>query len=98
MYKNEKTQDAAIRKAHEETGLDVEVVRQVGFYEVMMKEAQLGVKTGTHNPVVVYLLKPKPNQDICLDEQSSDYRWTDRIEIGMNDYMKTILKNSKVFD
>ena len=98
LYKNEKTQDAAIRKAREETGLDVEVIKQVGFYEPMFKEAQLGVKTGTHNPVVVYLLRTKFNQDIHLDEQSSDYRWIDRIETDMDDYMKTILKDSKVFD
>jgi colanic acid biosynthesis protein WcaH len=98
VYKNEKTEDAAIRKARGETGLDVEIVKRVGFYEPMLKEAQFGIKTGTHNPVVVYHLKSKSDQEVYLDETSSGYRWIDRIETDMDDYMKTILKDSKVFD
>lgn len=98
VYKNEKTEDAAIRKAKEETGLDVEIVRRVGFYEIMIKEAAFGVRTGTHNPVVVYLLKPKSNQEIHVDETSSNYKWIDHIEEDLHDYLKKILKDSGVFD
>jgi len=98
LYKNEKTCDAAIRKAKEETNLDVEIIKQVGFYELMLKEAIPKVKTGTHNPVIVYLLKTKSSQEIHLDEQSSNYKWINKIEPDMHDYLKKILKDSGVFN
>ena len=100
VYKNEKLEEAVLRKAKEELGLDVEIQRKLGVYEFMWDKGMFpDSKTGIHIIVVVFIVKPaNKNQKIKLDETSSDFKWIDKIEEDLDSYVKQILKGSKIFD
>ncbi|HUS51169.1 MAG TPA: DegT/DnrJ/EryC1/StrS family aminotransferase, partial [Candidatus Paceibacterota bacterium] len=99
LCKNEKLKDAVIRKAYEETGLNVEIEKQTGVYDYFSdKSAFSDIKTGTHTPVIVYLVKiVDKNQEIKIDLTNASYRWIDKIEEGLDPYVKKVLKDSGVF-
>src|SRR3989344_132853 len=99
IYKNEKLEQAAIRKVKEETGLDIKTIKKIGVYEYFSDKSFFSdLKTGTHNIVVVFLAEPIDNKNIKIDKTSSDFKWIDKIEEHLNPYVKQLLKDSQVFD
>ena len=72
----------------------------VGVYDAIFdKTAFPGVKTGVHYIARVYVVRPvNENFEIRLDKTQKEYRWIDRIEDGLDDYVKTALRDSHVFD
>lgn len=99
IYKNEKLDKAVIRKAKEETGLDVKIQNKVGFYEFMFNRGPFpDLKRGVHTIGLVFIVKLKNNnQKIKIDETHSDFKWVDKIEKNLPYYVKEILKDSNVF-
>jgi len=99
VYKNEKLGDTAVRIARQEVGLDVTVKKLVGIYDEMFDKGALpDLKNGVHYASVIFLCEAlDDDQEIKLDETSSDYRWIDKIEEGLHPYLKRLLKESKVF-
>ncbi len=98
ILKHETLQQAALRKAKEETGFDIEIEKQIGTYELTFKEAPFGVKTGVHSICIDFLGRPKDkNFKIKLDQTSTDYKWMDSIEKDLHPYVKQLLKDSGVF-
>src|SRR6266568_7285147 len=69
VYKGERLVDAVHRKMREEIGVDVEVVDNVGFFELFQDRTEQNATGGVHSISIVYLVRPK-SCAIMLDNQS----------------------------
>ena len=100
LYKNELLKDAVKRKAREEAGIDVEIVRQLGAYEHIFKDSAFeGVQTGTHTVGATFIVKPKNEEiNIKVDKDSKGFKWIDKIPEDSPDLLKKILSDSKIFN
>lgn len=97
IFKNERLKDAIKRKVKEETGLDFKDVKSLGVQEYFSEKAIFeDIKTGTHAVAAIYLVEVD-NSEVKIDKTSSDYRWIDKIEDNLHDYVKEALKRSGVF-
>jgi colanic acid biosynthesis protein WcaH len=90
VLKNEKVQDAAVRKVKEETGLMGTFVRQVGFYELIDLDGYFE-GTSAHTPVIVCLVNVEDATPLHIDAQSSEFKWCKRIEPDLHPHMKEML-------
>ncbi len=99
VYKNEKLEDAAIRKAYEEVGIKVQIVKMIGVYETLFNKGPFDdLKSGVHTVNIYFLVKPtSENFKIKIDNTSSDYRWIDTIEENLHPYVKKVLKTLEFF-
>ncbi|MBI4021604.1 MAG: NUDIX hydrolase [Candidatus Aenigmarchaeota archaeon] len=95
IYKNELLEDAIIRKAREEVGLDVRVVRKVGVYETLFPQAALPeVKSGAHTINIAFLAAPLTRQpEVVLDQDHSSFVWCASPAKDWNPYLKQVLKD-----
>ena len=74
LYKGEQLDDAAVRVAHEELGLDPVTVERMGVSEHFWEASAIeGVGT-RHTIPIVYRVLPEGEQSITLDSQHDDYR------------------------
>ena len=98
VYKGEKLEDAAIRKAYEETGLKVRIEKMIGVYETMFNKGPFkDLRNGVHTINICFLAKPiNENIVIKLDKTSSNYKWVDKMEEDINPYAKKVIGDSKV--
>lgn len=99
VYKNERLEEAAIRKAYEEVGIKVQIVKMIGIYETMFNKGPFDdLKSGVHTINICFLVKPTlENFKIKIDDTISDYRWIDKIEDNLNPYVEKVLKNLEFF-
>jgi GDP-mannose mannosyl hydrolase len=74
VLKNERLVDAVHRKMSEELGIEVEVVRNCGFFEEFFAIGPNNTRGGVHSISFVFLVKPKSSK-IRLDGQSSEWGW-----------------------
>mgnify|MGYP001608328083 FL=1 len=100
QYKGETGEEAVVRKVKEELGLDVDVKKLVGIYDVSFdKTAFQNVKTGIHYVARVYLVQSKEGMStIQLYPTQTQFRWIEKIEEDLDDYVKTALLQSGVFE
>lgn len=100
QYKGETGEEAVIRKIKEETGLDIEVKKLVGVYDIIFdKTAFKNVMSGVHYLARVFLVNPKNGLNkIKLDTSHTTFRWIGEIKDGLHDYIKTALLQSGVFE
>lgn len=97
VYKNERLEEAAIRKAYEEVGIKVQIVKMIGIYETMFNKGPFDdLKNGVHTINICFLVKLE-NFKMKIDDTSSDYRWIDKIEENLHPYVKKVLKNLEFF-
>src|SRR3989344_1353318 len=97
IFKHEQLEEALQRLARREIGSEGKIIKKLGVYEYHSDKAALGVKTGTHSIVVVYLVKPiKNNFAVSMDETHSKYRWISHIGKDLDPYVKEVIKDSKV--
>lgn len=95
VFKNEKLEEAAIRKAKEEVGLDVEIQEMIGVYETMFDKGPFGSSVHTIN---VVFLADYAGGEVKLDSSSSDFKWISSSEEEMLDYAREVLDDSSVFE
>jgi colanic acid biosynthesis protein WcaH len=74
LHKNEPLAGAVHRKMREEIGVDVEIVRNIGFFEEFFDHSAENADGGVHSISIVYLVRPASN-DFRLDSQSSEWGW-----------------------
>jgi len=79
IFKNEKLEDAAIRKAFEEVGIDIKIEKQIGCFDFFAEKGSFeNINDGIHTISVVYLCSLKnPDQTIKIDSTSADAKWFD---------------------
>lgn len=99
VYKNEKLEEAVIRKSYEEIGVNVKIVKKLGAFESMFEKGPFeDLKNGMHTINVVFVVVPvNDNFQIKIDETSSNYKWIDKVEKSLDHYIKEILQEAKVF-
>ncbi|KAB2948045.1 MAG: NUDIX domain-containing protein [Candidatus Methanoperedens sp.] len=99
VYKNERLEEAAVRKTSEEVGIKVQIIKMIGIYETMFDKGPFDdLKSGVHTINIYFLVKPTlENFKIKIDDTSSDYRWIDKIEENLHPYVKKVLKNLRFF-
>lgn len=98
ILKNERLQDAVIRKAKEEVGLDVKIIKPLIFGETIFDESSIeGVVSGTHTINVSYLVEAS-GDNVILDGQNSEHKWVDRIDESWHPYVKKVLTSSGVLE
>jgi ADP-ribose pyrophosphatase YjhB (NUDIX family) len=68
-------EQAVIRKVREETGLTVETVQPLGYYEAVSQENPFGLASPLHAVSVVFSTVVDDPQQIRLDDQSSDWKF-----------------------
>ena len=64
-----------IRQVREETGLTVESVQPIGYYEAISQENPFGLASPLHAVSVVFSTVVDDRQEIRLDDQSSDWEF-----------------------
>jgi len=99
IFKNERLEEAVKRKAREELGIEVRILRKVGVYETVFEKSPVeGVETGTHTINCVFVVEPvDENPEIVVDNDHSDFKWIDKTEEEFCPYLKQVLKDSGVF-
>ncbi|MBI2148269.1 NUDIX domain-containing protein [Candidatus Woesearchaeota archaeon] len=97
IYKNEKLEKAATRKAFEEVGINIKIERKLGVYETFFRKGPFqNPKTNPHTINIVFIAKPaSKNFEIKIDKQSSEYKWFDEIKKEFPNYVKEVLDDYK---
>lgn len=101
VYKNEKLEDAAIRKAKEETGLKTKIEKKIGVYETFFDDGPFpDLKTGVHTVNICFLASLEEDSEPLINGAHSDlssFKWTSTIEKNLHPYIKSALKYSGIF-
>lgn len=98
LFKNERLDAAARRKAREETGLDVDVVRRIGTYETWFPTGPAPRLTdGYHNISTAFLVRLRGEALVRPDPTASAFRWIERVEPGLDPYVRRVLQDARVF-
>ena len=86
-YKLEKIEDAAIRKAKEETNLDCKFDKIISIEETIFEKSE-SMLTLIHTLNICCLMNV---DSIKSDEFHASYKWIDKIEIDFHDGVKNPL-------
>jgi colanic acid biosynthesis protein WcaH len=78
VFKGETIEKAVKRKIKEELGINVKILKALGYYEKHFKENEFGLKSGIHTVSIVVLVKPL-SLNIKLNKQSDDWRFSKTI-------------------
>jgi len=100
ILKGESLKTAAIRKAKEEVGVDVEIIRMIGLYENFFKISRFDTKKeryGAHAISICFLAKPK-NKDfkLSLNDEYSDHKIITKNDKNLHPYVQAVLRDSGV--
>jgi colanic acid biosynthesis protein WcaH len=76
VFKGETLKEAAIRKVREEVGLHIRDLKLVGYYEDTKEKSPFGLSTPQHSVSVVFSAVVAHDQRICLDAQSSEWKFS----------------------
>ena len=75
VFKGETLTEAVSRIAKQELGIEVKIDRQIEANEFF------SLSPDRHDVTVAYLVSPVGKQTIKLDEQHSEYKWTDSVAL-----------------
>ena len=96
IFKNEKIEDAAKRKAFEELGIKIKLEKQIGCYDLFFEKGIFpDIKDGTHTISVVYLATLEKNQKIKLDKTSLDYKWFSKND-KLHPYVRKLIETAGI--
>ena len=89
LFKNEKLVSGIKRKMMEELGVEVKVIKNLGFFEEFFESTEQDKNLDFHCISFVFLLHLK-NEEISLDSQSSDWKWFSELPERLISYNLTI--------
>ncbi len=91
VLKNEKLEDAVLRKMHQETGMRGVIEKMLGVDETMFPDGPYG--ESIHSVNIVFLITPTTAPDaVVLDEQNDEYQWYTHIDSTWHPYVKKFLE------
>jgi colanic acid biosynthesis protein WcaH len=79
LLKGETLEQAVVRKVREETGLNVEAMQPIGYYEAVSQENPFGLAPRLHAVSVVFSTVIDGNRQIKLDDQSTDWKYSEEL-------------------
>lgn len=92
LLKNEKLEDAIIRKVKEETNLNVKLNRYLGVTETIFDRGPFGIPVHTVNFTYHLFLN---SDNIKIDNLHSDFIWTNKIyDLNLNTEILDLLKKT----
>jgi colanic acid biosynthesis protein WcaH len=94
LHKNERLTDAVRRKMREEIGVEVEIVKGLGYFEEFFERTAEGAEGGAHSISFLYLVKPK-SYDMRLDDQSLEWGWFDDAPERLKQHPNLTLPSSR---
>ena len=92
VFKNEKLEEAAVRKSKEEIGLRGTVKKFLGIGEHFEAGRFRGIRG--HVISFVFLLEPKNIKPVQLDLQSESFGWFSTIDKKLHPYAKDFLRKA----
>lgn len=99
VIKKERLEEAALRKASEETGLEVELIRKIGVYETISEKSPFkSMTTGVHSVNIVFLAKAIEGSEEKIDKNHKSFMWVESITEEMHPYIKQILHDSGILN
>tara|TARA_E500000178_G_C16815580_1_gene659017 strand:+ start:408 stop:857 length:450 start_codon:yes stop_codon:yes gene_type:complete len=93
LYKDEHTQKGIKRKIKEEIGLNVSSLKFLGHFEAFFAKTEQNIKGKFHSISFVYLAFIDSKAKICIDKQSSDYKWVKKLPSVFNKYVPWLINN-----
>lgn len=91
IWKNETLEKAALRKAKEETGMQVKVVKFLLNDETIFKNSSIpGISY--HSINTVFLVKPLAGERLSGDWQHKELQWFSKIDSKWHPYLKKCLR------
>lgn len=91
VLKNERLEDAVLRKMYQETGMRGVIEKMLGADETMFPDGPYG--GSVHSVNVVFLITPTTSKTaIVLDEQNDEYQWYTHINDAWHPYVKKFLE------
>lgn len=91
ILKGELIEKAVLRKAKEETGLDVKIKKMMGVKETIFKKGVFGKSVHTINIIFLVLAK---KDNVKMDKQNSEYKWFAKIEKSFHPYIKQFINQA----
>ncbi len=76
VHKGETLEQAAIRKAKEEVGVEIDNLQLLGYYEDTFEKSPYGSAVPLHSVSVVFSASIDDSQPIRLDGQSSEWKYS----------------------
>jgi len=93
----EKMEKAVHRKALEEIGMKVKIIKRIGTYEPIFDKNKQGTRGGTHNITVGFLVEPIGKINLSLNKEYSDWKVIWKPDNKLPKYVKDLIKDSEVF-
>ena len=87
LYKGERLDDAAVRVAEEELGLDTVSAERLGVSEHFWEASAVDGVESRHTVPVVYRVTPDDSETVTLDEQHDEYRVVTAPPADANEYV-----------
>ena len=82
VLKGDTLEQAAIRKVREEVGLTISAAVPIGYYEDVSEKNPFGLMSPQHSVSVVFSAKVEGQEQVKLDNQSSDWKYADQLPDG----------------
>jgi len=79
VHKGETLEEAATRKVREETSLEINNPIAVGYYEDVNEKTPFGSDCSQHSTSIVFSAKVYDDQQIKLDYQSTDWKYSKKL-------------------
>jgi colanic acid biosynthesis protein WcaH len=79
LLKGEMLGEAVVRKVREETSLNIEAGRPIGYYEALSQENPFGLAPRLHAVSVVFSTVVDDHQEIRLDDQSEGWKYSEEL-------------------
>lgn len=90
VFKGEMMKDAAIRKAREEVGIECHVGPIIHTAETIFPDGPDGIPVHSINSCF-FMYPVQPNFKVKLDPHQTEFRWADRIFMGLHPYVERCL-------